>query len=455
MMQKENTYAKIADIVSAVELVYEDSQIKVSPNALNIYDAISLVNMGAIKETDSVLVMSLEIETIAWSIAYLYMPRVLAIKKVDTVEANSDWILKFRQIQREVDQLLRGYMYTESTLLCSKMAGVHQDCQPCDVIIVGSTIPLKASEDRIIYRFDIETGEEYEIYEKSIVEMSKILKKGGRALVLCKPSWILKSWELIHELGLQLEYQEYSLYMDNNRHPNGLVWLRFVKVEQDFNIDKQKRNVLSLMKDNNIDRLYAHKNNLVFPYVELSYKKSESYVQLDQDLQHMQYFFSLETTKRLATLCNGYTACLVTPSIARYAHEHNKNVVLFERDNRFRKKGDVKFVKYDLNTGLTKFTQSKYANKFDVVICDPPFNIRLEILAKDVAELLKHNRDSIAYIVFPEKNRISLINAMISEGLSLSEDKNNIDIEYGRPPKLVRIHGKQAIQLYKFLRLES
>lgn len=455
MMQKETTYAQIADIVSAVELVYEDSQIKVSSNALNIYDAISLVNMGVIKETDSVLVMSLEIETIAWSIEYLYMPRVLVINKVDTVEDDNDWILKFKQMQREMDQLLSGYMHTEPTLFSSKMADMQQDCHPCDVIIIGSTIPLKTREDRIIYRFNIETGEEYEIYEKSIIEMSKIIKKDGRALLLCKPSWILKSWKLLQELGLQLEYQEYSLYMDDIRHPNGLVWLRFIKSEQDFNMDKQKRNVLSLMKDNNIDRLYAHKNNLVFPYVELSYKKSELYVQLDQDLQHMQYFFSLETTKRLAELCNGYTACLVTPSIARYAHEHNKNVILFERDNRFRKKGDVKFVKYDLNTGLTKFTQRKYANKFDVVICDPPFNIRLEILAKDIAELLKHNRNSIAYVVFPEKNRVSLINAMVSEGLYLSEDKNNIDIEYGRPPKLVRIHGKQAIQLYKFFRLES
>ncbi len=85
---------------------------------------------------------------------------------------------------------------------------------------------------------------------------------------------------------MQLEYDNYSLYMDNKRHPNVFIWLRFVKRESTFNCELHK-NILSLMNDNNIDRLYAHRNNLRFPYAELSYMNSESYVNVDQNMEYM------------------------------------------------------------------------------------------------------------------------------------------------------------------------
>jgi len=39
---------------------------------------------------------------------------------------------------------------------------------------------------------------------------------------------------------------------------------------------------------------------------------------------------------------------------------------------------------------------------------------------------------------------------MKTESLLLSKENININIEYANPPKIVRIYGKQAIQLYKF-----
>lgn len=206
----------------------------------------------------------------------------------------------------------------------------------------------------------------------------------------------------------------------------------------------------TFMKEVFFNRLYAHRNNLRFPYVELSYNNTESYVLLNQHSEFMQYFFSVETTARLAELCESYTACLVTPSVARYAHNLNKNIVLFERDSRFRENGGLKFVKYDLKKGLTKLLQNKYMKKFDIVVCDPPFDISLDILASDIDELLKTDNKSVAYVIFPSSRETHLKNAMMRKGLNLNEVDEKIGIVYAKPPKLVRVHGRDAIQLYKF-----
>ncbi|WP_055667017.1 hypothetical protein [Desnuesiella massiliensis] len=117
------------------------------------------------------------------------------------------------------------------------------------------------------------------------------------------------------------------MYTGIYRHANVIVWLKFIKKGKAINVDKQKRNILSLMGDNGIDRLFAHRNKLRFPYVELSYNNVESYIKLDQNLEYMQYFFSFETTVKLAQLCKGYTACLVTPSIAHYAQKIHKRII--------------------------------------------------------------------------------------------------------------------------------
>ncbi len=153
----------------------------------------------------------------------------------------------------------------------------------------------------------------------------------------------------------------------------------------------------------------------------------------------------------MARLCDGFTACLVTPSVAKYAFELKRNIVLFERHNRFRENGGLKFVKYDLYQGLTKLLQNKYARRFNTIICDLPFDIDLKVLSNDIIELLKPERNSAVYIVFPAKQKAVLIHAMESKGLHIFEKDEKIIIEYAKPPKIVRVNGREAIQLYKFI----
>lgn len=449
MIYEEKVYASTGDVISAIELLWElDKKENMYGGFLDISKAICLNNMGCIKDTEEVLIITPEVDIISWVTEYINLPHRLLVKKIGSLEDNDKWTESFKKSCEILKEILYEYGYTKPTILGLEDE-IKEESQ--DVIITAISVFTKGSIE-LWDRFCLEAGEEYDEYEKMLGDMSRALKNGGRLILLCKASWVLKSWQLLEELKLQLEYQQYRLYMDDIARPNRLVWLRFIKLTEDFNLDSQKRNISSLMEDNYIDRLFAHRNNLIFPYVKLSYENTELSVELTQNLQHMQYFFSLKTTKELAELCQGYAACLTTPSVAQYAYEEGRNIVLFEMDNRFREKKGMKFVKYDLNTGLTKFTERKYANKFDMVICDPPFNIKLDVLARDIAQLLKTNTKAFAYVVFPQERKQSLINAMKYEGLLLVEDDIDIEIEYGRPPKLVRVQGKDAIQLYKFLR---
>jgi hypothetical protein len=438
-------FAHEEDVICAMELVYEhEIRNMLISNIFGLNKALSFINFACINDTDNVITIGSYLEITTLLISYIYTPQKLVTQILDTSCGLDNGLLK------NINELLSGYKYTEIISSNFDIGLVEYENESFDVAIVGITNLMNISEEVQINRFSLETGIEYEMFEKLLTKSSKLLKKDGRLVVLTKPGWILKLWSLIHDLGLQLEYDSYSLYVDSNRHPNGFIWLRFIKRDVNVNLEFHKRNIISLMNDNNIDRLYAHRNNLIFPYVELSYSNSEAYVKLNQNLEYMQYFFSAETTANLAELCEGYTACLVTPSVAQYAYKTNKNIVLFERDNRFRENGGLKFVKYDLNIGLTKFLQNKYLKRFDRVICDPPFDIKLDVLANDIVELLKQDRKSVVYIIFPNNRKVSLINAMKARGLLLEEETQKISIEYARPPKIVRINGKDAIQLYKF-----
>lgn len=439
-------YAEALDVVSALELKYNQVE-----GAFSLENLMSLVNMGCIRESDGVLVLASQVKVITEAIAYLYVPRQLAAAKIYSEKSNEDWKITAKDDWKEIRALLNNYVCTEPNFMELHIDELQLHQSAYDVIIGGYLVKNLSYEQKEYSRFQLEGGMAYEVFERILVNANKVLSDEGRLLLLARPSWILKSWQLLEELGLQLEYQQYHVYAYGNREPNTLVWLRLVKCEKGFDIEKQKRNLLRFMEDNNVDRLFAHRNNLIFPYVELSYKNSEVYVQVEQNLEYLQYFFSTETTKELAGLCEGYTACLVTPSIAVRAYNDNKNIVLFERDNRFREKGGLKFVKYDLEKGLTELTRRRFYKKFDRVICDPPFDIRLDVLARDIEELIKLHKDSIVYVVFPDKRKVSLVNAMKAKGFSLTEEEEKINIEYGRPPKLVRMYGKQAIQIYKFV----
>lgn len=450
-MNNENLFAQVEDLIIATELLTENNEKTfLSSTTFSMDTTLSLINFGCIKDTDNVLVMCSEVDTITYGISYIYTPKELIsckLKSSLSVHGSNKFIWN------DINDILYNYNCTLPSYAEIDIDEINCSYDYFHVSISAFLLPNSVSAlETSLGRFDCHTGIEYEIFEILLIKTSTALKNNGILLILCRPGWILKSWQLIHDLGFQLEYENYNLYTTYHRHANSLLWLRFIKKAVDFNLNLHKRNILALMKDNNIDRLFAHRNNVIFPYVELSYKNSESFINLDQNLEYMQYFFSEHTTKNLSKLCTGYTACLVTPSIAKYAHSINKNVVLFERDNRFRQNDNLKFVKYDLYKGLTKFTANKYAHSFDTVICDPPFDIKLDILAEDIVELLKNNDKAIAYVIFPSKRSISLINSMELKGLTLVQDDNTIIIEYAKPPKIVRVNGRSEIQLYKFKR---
>lgn len=446
-MESLLNFALEKDVISAVEIVYEEENAELLNSSIyGVNAALFYINFGCIKVTDKVAVIGPYMDMSSVLISYIYTPQSLVTIAADPRDCISgkEW--------SSIRALLPYCKYTEPTLSSSYSV---DEKEIFDVAFMGVTSVINGVVEATLSRFNLETGLEYEFFEWQLNKCGTMLRREGRLVVLCRAGWILKSWELIDRLGLQLEYDSYCLYAESIRHPNSLSWIRFIKREEDVNRELHKKNILSFMKDNNIDRLYAHRNDLSFPYVEMSYKNSDAYVKLDQNLEYMQYFFSVETTVKLSGLCEGFTACLATPSVAQYAYKINKNIVLFERDNRFRENGGLKFVKYDLNTGLTKLLRNRYANKFDRVICDPPFDIKLEVLAKDILELIKLSDKSIVYIIFPSCRMASLVNAMKIQSLILSEEREEMIIEYAKPPKIVRVNGRNAIQLYKFTYMDQ
>lgn len=454
-MGKNEIYSSFVDIAAAMELVKESRINLTNIKAFGLQNIISVANFGCISNTDKVLVISSEIEEITLAVSYICTPQKLKSCRINMNAGtynNQISDIQNSDIQNWVtlSHILSGYAHTKPTFHITDIDSLENENEKFDISIAGYINSPEMLAEEPFNRFKLDAGIEFDIFKKLLIKTCRLLKNGGKLLILAKAGWVLKAWTTIHELGLQLEYESYRLYVSECNHPNAMLWLRLTKKESNMNYEEHKRNIWSLMEENNIDRLYAHRNDLVFPYVELSYSNSESYVTLSENMEYMQYFFSKETTENLARLCEDYTACLVTPSVAQYAHSNNKNVVLFERDNRFRKNGGLKFVKYDLEKGLTKFQFNKYAGKFNKVLCDPPFDINLDVLAKDIAELIRMNEASIAYIVFPENRKISLIRAMKAKGFLYKEGAADICIEYAKPPKIVRVHGKQAIQLYTF-----
>ncbi|MDF2588660.1 MAG: hypothetical protein K0S41_2501 [Anaerocolumna sp.] len=381
--------APLEDIITAFELTHEQECYNdLKDNIFGINTVLSFINFGCIKNTDNVYVVSNEYEIITCMTSYLYTPSKIVINAIKNKIGNNRVNSKNINI-RSFHQLLTGYHYTKNVARRDSRNSLDSIFDsPLDVAIVGIHFWYNHLSDRITNRFSLELGEEYELFETYLLEVSENLRENGVLIVLARPCWILKVYKLLDDHNLTLEYRDYHLYIDNNRNPNTLVWLKLVKC-YDINLEMQKKSILYLMSDNDIDRLYAHRNNLIFPYTVLSNVKAEAYIELDQNLEYMQYFFTLETTRNLAGLCDGFTACLVTPSVAQCAFKERKNIILFERDNRFRENGGLKFVKYDLYKGLSKLLYNKYLHKFNKVICDPPFNIKLDILANDIDELLK------------------------------------------------------------------
>ncbi len=445
-METLKTSASLEDVICAYELTCKYYDLTKSEHIIfDIYDIISIINFGCIKEEDKVIIMTPDYELITLLLSYLYRPKTLITLVCDTDCRTEDitW--------ESMKELLSGYQNTDPVLSIPDEDNKDCGAECGNTVIAGTARPNSRPAEGTESRFYLDAGLEYEMYLKQFIKAVEFLKKEGILVILSKPGWVLKTWELIDALGLQLEYDNYRLYGDAKRQPNAYVWLRFVKKESAVDHGLHKKNIISLMTENGIDRLFAHRNKERFPYTELSYLNSEPYVKLDADLDHMQYFFSAETTVKLADLCEGYTACLVTPSVAQCAYKANKNIVLFERDNRFRENGGLKFVKYDLDTGLTKLLHKKYEHKFNRIICDPPFDINPGVLAADIAELIRQESGSTAYVVFPAKRKAGLVNAMKAAGLIYREDNTGICVEYAKPPKLVRVNGKAAIGLYEFV----
>lgn len=443
MIEKNHIFIEYNNMLIGLEIINE----YLNNNAkFSIEQNLTIASISCITTMQKVLLATEELEELTLILSYLYTPKQLMVlfDKTDPVEFKN-----FCEYCRHFSELYGEFERTDPIILNKPLTVDQIHNNTFDVIIYSHYTQTTIFEVECNERFNMMLGDEYDAFENVIKNSVQKLDNHGRLIILARACWILPVWEILDENNMQFEYQEYRYYLQPDNSQNRLVWISFSYKEDGIDTERQKRNIYQFMNDNNIDRLFAHRNNYLFPYVEPPSENKTAYIEMEQNRSNLQYFFSAETTQMLTELCMGYTACLVVPSVAVCAYDSGKNVVLFELDNRFRTNGGVKFVKYDLYKGLNNLTVRKFGKKFNTVICDPPFNIDLNVLAKDIYELISNSSDSLIYIVFP-KSRISLLNnAMKNKSMHLIESYDYM-IEYSKPPKLVRMEGADAIQLYKF-----
>ncbi len=445
MMNTRRKWLDYSEFAAGIELV--NDTYSAFNHQLTLEQCLLIASICCVTQKDTVLLSTAENCELALILSYLYNPKYLLVlfQNYDQIELKNvqDYWIKYNEIHND--------FITTTPCLIQKSIKVSQIKNTKFNIIIFSSIE-KTTQLRVdcTDRFQMIYGNEYDAFVDVLKNSRKLMKEQGILIVFVRACWILPLWELLDANCLQFEYQEFRYYIQDEKNQNRFVWLRFTYIPQGIDVERQKRNLYQFMEDNYIDRLFAHRNNLLFPYHEIAKESSKAYVTMIQNRDNLQYFFSAETTMRLVQLCSGSTACLVVPSVAMCAYDQGKNVVLFEMDNRFRTNGELKFVKYDLYKGLNKLTERKYGKKFNTVICDPPFNIDLDVLARDIYELIINSMHSSIYVVYP-KNRGSLLcNAMKKKSMYFDDYDFGI-VEYSKPPKLVRQEGIDAIKLFKFI----
>jgi hypothetical protein len=95
--------------------------------------------------------------------------------------------------------------------------------------------------------------------------------------------------------------------------------------------------------------------------------------------QHEQYFWNEETVNILASFVSTYEnpCCLCAPLLGQKLVEQTKAVTILDCDERFSHLPG--FVQYDL------YRPTPRPQKFDIIICDPPFfNVSLSQLFKAI-----------------------------------------------------------------------
>jgi len=196
-MDKTLKFAHEEDVICAMELVYEhEIRNMLISNIFGLNKALSFINFACINDTDNVITIGSHLEITTLLISYIYAPQKL-VTQISDISCGID-----NGVFKNINELLSGYKYTEIISSNFDIGLVEYEKESFDVAILGFANLINISEEVQINRFSLETGIEYEMFERLLAKSSKLLKKDGRLVVLTKQGWILKLWSLIHDLGL-------------------------------------------------------------------------------------------------------------------------------------------------------------------------------------------------------------------------------------------------------------
>ncbi len=133
---------------------------------------------------------------------------------------------------------------------------------------------------------------------------------------------------------------------------------------------------------------------------------------MEERHEHEQYFFAEPSVNHLAQFLGRYDSvcALCTPMVGRRLAEAGKNVVTLDLDERF---SDVRgFKRWDIHR------PERLQQKFDVIVCDPPFfNISLARLFHAIRVLAHDRFEQKLLIAHPRRRCDALLGTFAPFGL--------------------------------------
>lgn len=158
---------------------------------------------------------------------------------------------------------------------------------------------------------------------------------------------------------------------------------------------------------------------------------SDKNIDIEEKRDLEQYFFDKKTARKLFDIFvrkelfeNKKCCFLCCPILAEIAkkYELEENTALFDIDERFDRFKNYK--KFD----LVSEKMEKELEKFDIIICDPPFfGVEINQLGKIIASLLKN--DGKAYVIFLKRRGREFYRSMENMGFEVEKLDFKLDYE--------------------------
>jgi len=182
--------------------------------------------------------------------------------------------------------------------------------------------------------------------------------------------------------------------------------------------------------------------------------------------EYGQYYYTFEQLMEITSYARGEVVCLCDPTIAAallLSHYQDGSVLTLDIDERWidainsitksLNREDSKAITYDLARGLHSTHRAnttalaEYEYSADTLFFDPPFNMEIAIIAKNINALLKWDEEATAYVGYPS-NAIDKLSDLLDK-VGISVEVIDYHAKYDQLPPMYQDGSGQSICLLR------